>query len=30
MVTVKVALHRLDGLDNEVIDWLRAAYDTNV
>jgi len=29
-VTVKVALHRLDDLDDEVMGWLRAAYDANL
>jgi hypothetical protein len=30
MVTVKVALRGLDDLDDEVIDWLRAAYQANL
>lgn len=29
-VTVKVALHRLDDLDDEVMGWLRAAYEANL
>lgn len=29
MVTVKVGLHALDDIDDDVLDWLRMAYNSN-